>query len=55
MESLKFNLPHQQLNFTFTADAADQDKAIAHCYKILSTSGVTGRLRVAREVAILNA
>jgi hypothetical protein len=28
----------------------DQDKAIAHCYKILSTSGVTGRLRVAREV-----
>jgi hypothetical protein len=49
----KFTSPHLQIDFTFTTDTADQDKAIALCYKILSTSGVTGRLRVAREVVTL--
>ena len=32
--------------------AAEQDKAIAFCYKLLSSTGVSGRLRVAREVGI---
>lgn len=41
--------PHNHNNHNYVT-AVDQDKAIAHCYKILSTSGVTGRLRVAREV-----
>lgn len=31
----------------------EQDAAIAFCYKTLSSLGMTGRLRIAREVGIL--
>jgi hypothetical protein len=32
------------------ATTAEQDAAIAFCYKTLSELGMTGRLRIAREV-----
>ena len=34
----------------FTTTTAAQDAAIAFCYKTLNSLGMTGRLRIAREV-----